>query len=78
MNNDPNLNTAAYSNAAINLTTPPTPVPTIPNNEVFWVGDAPFLPNTTYNVTFVGTTYLVPYALTNPLTLNWSFTTGAN
>jgi hypothetical protein len=78
MNNDPNLNTADYSSANINLSTPPTPVPTIPANEVFWVGDHPFAPNTTYNVYFYGTTYLVPYAITNPIVLNWSFTTGSN
>ena len=78
MNNDPNLNTADYSAATLNFTTPPTPVPTIPANEVFWVGSAPFQPNTTYTVKFTGSTYLIPYALTNSITASWSFTTGSN
>jgi len=77
MNNDPNLNVNDYSQATKDLTTPPTPVPTIPANEIFWVGSAPFLPNTTYTVTFTGTTFLIPYAITNPITLSWNFTTGS-
>ena len=77
MKNDPNLNVNSYSQATLNLTTPPTPVPTIAANEVFWVGSAPFLPNTTYTVQFTGTTYLIPYAITNPITLSWNFTTGS-
>jgi len=78
MANDPNLNTADYSAATLNLTTPPAPVPTLASNEAYWVGNAPFLPNTTYNVTVTGTTFLIPYGLTNPFTKSWSFTTGAN
>jgi hypothetical protein len=77
MANDPNLNTNNYSQATKDLTTPPTPVPTIPANQVYWVGSAPFAPNTTYTVNFTGTTYLVPYAITNPITLSWNFTTGS-
>ena len=77
MSNDPNLNTADYSSATINLSTPPAPVPTIGANEAYWVGDAPFLPNTTYIATVVGTTYLVPYAITNPISQTWTFTTGS-
>lgn len=77
MSNDPNLNTADYSAATTNLITAPNPVPTIPGNEAFWVGTAPFLPNTTYNVSVTGTTYLIPYAVTNPITQTWSFTTGS-
>ncbi len=77
MNNDPNLNTNNFSQASQDLTTPPKPVPTIPANQVYWVGNAPFLPNTTYTVSFTGTTFLIPYAITNPITLSWKFTTGS-
>ena len=77
MQNDPNLDINNYTQATTNLTTPPTPIPTIPANEVFWVGNAPFLPNTTYTVNFTGTTVLVPYNISNPITLTWSFTTGS-
>lgn len=77
MSNDPNLNTNSNTTSINGLINPPPPAPTIPANEVFWVGKAPFLPNTTYNVTFTGTTYLVPYGITNPITSTWSFTTGS-
>ena len=77
MANDPNLNTNNYSSATANFTTPPAPVPTIPANEVFWVGTAPFQPNTTYVVNFTGSTYLIPYAITSTVTTTWSFTTGS-
>jgi hypothetical protein len=77
MSNDPNLNTSDYSQATINLTTPPAPVPTLAANEVYWVGTKPFLPNTTYIATFVGSTYLIPYAVTNSITKSWTFTTGS-
>jgi len=77
MANDPNLNTTSYSNASLSLSSPPAPVPTIAANEVYWVGTAPFKPNTTYNVAFTGTTYLVPYSITNSITQNWQFTTGS-
>lgn len=77
--NDPNLSASNPDN-----TTPSTPVPTIPNYEAYWVGDAPFLPNTTYNVTFTGTTLLVQTfqnnitynAITTDVAQSWSFTTG--
>ncbi|PRC91329.1 hypothetical protein [Solimicrobium silvestre] len=78
MANDPNLNTSSYSAATAALTTPPAPVPTIAANEAFWVGNAPFLPNTTYNVTFTGSTYLMPYAITNNVSQTWQFTTGTS
>ncbi len=77
MANDPNLNTTDYSSATINLTTPPPAAPTIAANEVYWVGSQPFQPNTTYIATFTGTTYLIPYAVTNGITKTWSFTTGS-
>lgn len=72
--NDPNLSDS---------TTTPSPTPTIANYEAYWVGDAPFLANTTYNVTFTGTTVLVQTSYnniyynetTNDVAKSWSFTT---
>ena len=76
MANDPNLDTSEYSTATLNVNDPPAPVPTLAGNEAYWVGNAPFLPNTTYNVYVTGTTFLIPYGITNPFTRSWSFTTG--
>lgn len=75
--NDPNLSSLDFSKAMPSLSTPPAPVPTISPYEAYWVGDKPFLPNTTYNVTFTGSTYFINYALTNAVTSSWSFTTGS-
>ncbi len=77
MSNDPNLNTASYSAAALNLTSPPPPAPTIPGYEAYWIGTAPFLPNTTYTVNFTGSTYLTVYGLSNNVAQTWTFTTAS-
>lgn len=70
--NDPNLSSSDPNT--------PVPVPTLSNYEAYWVGNAPFLPNTTYNVTFTGSTLLVQSGInyTNDVTQNWSFTTGSS
>lgn len=78
MFNDPNLNTTNQANQQLTLQNPPPAVVTIPANQAFWVGDQPFQPNTTYTVNVTGSTYLTPYAITNPLTVTWSFTTGTS
>lgn len=74
--NDPNMNTTNYSKATINLNAPPAPTPTISAFEAYWVGHAAFLPNTTYRATFVGSTYLTVYGITNQINQSWTFTTG--
>jgi hypothetical protein len=88
--NDPNLLSSNPDNVPPSLDNPSAPVPTIPNNEAYWVGSAPFLPNTTYNVTFTGSTLLarnLQYSadcacfknynsVTTDVVQSWSFTTG--
>jgi hypothetical protein len=83
--NDPNLSSSNPTNAPPSLSNPPAPAPTIPSYEAYWVGNAPFLPNTTYNVAFTGTTFLtlnvqngISYdQLTKDVAQSWSFTTGS-
>jgi|GEM_PF-3060120 len=89
--NDPNLSASTPTDAPPSLSNPPAPAPTIANYEAYWVGNAPFLPNTTYNVTFTGSTLLVQNSSFNEATQtwitynevntdvakSWSFTTGS-
>ncbi len=75
--NDPTLTSNNISNPVLSIGSPPPPSPTIPAYEAHWVGNAPFLPNTTYNVSFKGSTYLISYGLTTEVSQNWSFTTGS-
>lgn len=77
MDNDPNLLINSTSAAITTQTPPPNSTPTLSAYEAYWVGSTPFLPNTTYNVTVTGTTYLTSYSLTNTITKSWSFTTVA-
>jgi len=65
--NDPNLLSSNSSSTAL---------PTLSSHEAYWVGNAPFLPNTTYNVTFTGSTSVTGNSVTNAVTQSWSFTTG--
>lgn len=64
---DPNLFSSNLSAA---------PAPTLSSHEAYWVGNTPFLPNTTYNVTFTGSTNLIGDTVTKGATQSWSFTTG--
>lgn len=77
MDNDPNLLINSTSAAITSATPPPAATPTLSAFEAYWVGNAPFLPNTKYNVTVTGTTFLTSYSLTNTVTQTWSFTTGS-
>lgn len=77
MLNDPNLLVNSTSAAITSQTKPPSAAPTLSAYEAYWVGKAPFLPNTTYDVTMTGTTFLISYSLTNSFTETFSFTTGS-
>ena len=77
MDNDPNLLINSTSAAITSQTKPPSAAPTLSAYEAYWVGKAPFLPNTTYNVTMTGTTFLISYSLTNSFTETFTFTTGS-
>jgi len=77
--NDPNLLSSNSSTTPNSIDKSSAPVPTLAQYEAYWVGKAPFLPNTTYNVTFTGSTSLVvnvESTLTNQIKKSWSFTTG--
>jgi hypothetical protein len=78
INNDPNVIAANSSHIPISPANPPLPIPTLSSYEAYWVGKAPFLPKTKYNVTFTGSTYLVQYGRTQQVTKSWSFVTGDN
>lgn len=75
--NDPNLDILNASKDPNALTTTPTPVPTISSYEAYWVGNAPFEANTTYNVSVTGSTYLTSYGVVTNVAQTWSFTTGS-
>lgn len=84
--NDPNVSPSNPGSPPPSLNNPPPTTPTIGSYEAYWVGNAPFLPNTTYNVTFTGQTFLfeniqngISYdQLTTDIVQSWSFTTGSN
>ena len=47
-------------------------------HEAYLLPTAPLQPNTTYNVSFTGSSYLAVYGVTTALSQTWSFTTGSN
>lgn len=75
--NDPNLADANQNNPSLSPEDAPSPRPTISTFEAHWVGQAPFLPQTTYNVTFTGSVYVIPTNATHTLSQTWQFTTGS-
>jgi len=72
----PSFSTTPLSARLMTMTNDPNLY--LASHEAYLVANAPFLPNTTYNVSFTGTSYLPLYGITTALAQNWSFTTGSN